>query len=214
MAVVSNPVVVMKRYEMKYIMSPEQTEYFKESVKDYMKIDKFGLTSIASLYYDTPNYRLIRTSVEKPPFKEKIRLRSYGIATDTSPVFLELKRKAYGIVYKRRVQSTIPLVKKFFSEDKKYKISLDYRIAYFQPDGDLRLTIDHNPRYRYDDLDLRVSMNGNSLLKDGYTILEVKVQQAVPLWLSDILTKGKIYKGSFSKYGEAYRQQLLRTRNL
>ena len=221
MAVVSNPVVVMKRYEMKYIMSPEQTEF----------------TSIASLYYDTPNYRLIRTSVEKPPFKEKIRLRSYGIATDTSPVFLELKRKAYGIVYKRRVQSTIPLVKKFFDGEgdicaggqinKEITTFRDYyqtlvpacmiiydRIAYFQPDGDLRLTIDHNPRYRYDDLDLRVSMNGNSLLKDGYTILEVKVQQAVPLWLSDILTKGKIYKGSFSKYGEAYRQQLLRTRNL
>lgn len=237
MAVVSNPVVVMKRYEMKYIMSPEQTAYFKESVKDYMKIDKFGLTSIASLYYDTPNYRLIRTSVEKPPFKEKIRLRSYGIATDSSPVFLELKRKAYGIVYKRRVQSTIPLVKEFFDGEgdicaggqinKEITTFRDYyqtlvpacmiiydRIAYFQPDGDLRLTIDHNPRYRYEDLDLRVSMDGNSLLKDGYTILEVKVQQAVPLWLSDILTKGKIYKGSFSKYGEAYRQQLLRTRNL
>ncbi len=237
MAVVSNPIVVMKRYEMKYIMSAEQTEYFKESVRDYMKIDKFGLTSIASLYYDTPNYRLIRTSVEKPPFKEKIRLRSYGIATDTSPVFLELKRKAYGIVYKRRVQSTIPLVKKFFDGEgdicaggqinKEITTFRDYyqtlvpacmiiydRVAYFQPDGDLRLTIDHNPRYRYEDLDLRVSMDGNSLLKDGYTILEVKVQQAVPLWLSDILTKGKIYKGSFSKYGEAYRQQLLRTRNL
>ena len=237
MAVVSNPIVVMKRYEMKYIMSAEQTEYFKESVRDYMKIDKFGLTSIASLYYDTPNYRLIRTSVEKPPFKEKIRLRSYGIATDTSPVFLELKRKAYGIVYKRRVQSTIPLVKKFFDGEgdicaggqinREITTFRDYyqtlvpacmiiydRVAYFQPDGDLRLTIDHNPRYRYEDLDLRVSMDGNSLLKDGYTILEVKVQQAVPLWLSDILTKGKIYKGSFSKYGEAYRQQLLRTRNL
>ena len=237
MAVVSNPIVVMKRYEMKYIMSAEQTEYFKESVRDYMKIDKFGLTSIASLYYDTPNYRLIRTSVEKPPFKEKIRLRSYGIATDTSPVFLELKRKAYGIVYKRRVQSTIPLVKKFFDGEgdicaggqinREITTFRDYyqtlvpacmiiydRVAYFQPDGDLRLTIDHNPRYRYEDLDLRVSMDSNSLLIDGYTILEVKVQQAVPLWLSDILTKGKIYKGSFSKYGEAYRQQLLRTRNL
>lgn len=237
MAAVSNPIVVMKRYEMKYIMSPEQTAYFKESVKDHMKIDKFGLTSIASLYYDTPNYRLIRTSIEKPAFKEKIRLRSYGIATDTSPVFLELKRKAYGIVYKRRVQSTIPLVKKFFDCEgdicaggqinKEITTFRDYyqtlvpacmiiydRIAYFQPDGDLRLTIDHNPRYRYEDLDLRVSMDGNSLLKDGYTILEVKVQQAVPLWLSSILTKGKIYKGSFSKYGEAYRQQLLRTRNL
>ena len=237
MSVVSNPIVVMKRYEMKYIMSPEQTEYFKESVKEHMKIDKFGLTSIASLYYDTPNYRLIRTSVDKPAFKEKIRLRSYGIATDSSPVFLELKRKAYGIVYKRRVQSTIPLVKKFFDCEgdicaggqinREITTFRDYyqtlvpacmiiydRIAYFQPDGDLRLTIDHNPRYRYEDLDLRVSMDGNSLLKDGYTILEVKVQQSIPLWLSSILTKGRIYKGSFSKYGEAYRQQLLRTRNL
>ena len=236
MPAVANPIVVMKRYEMKYILSPEQTEYFKTSVEGYMKIDKFGLTSIASLYYDTPNYRLIRTSVEKPPFKEKIRLRSYGIATDSSPVFLELKRKAYGIVYKRRVQSTIPLVKKFFAGEgdicaggqinREITTFRDYyqtlvpacmiiydRVAYFQPDGDLRLTIDHNPRYRYDDLDLRVSMNGQSLLKDGYTILEVKVQQAVPLWLSEILTKGRIYKGSFSKYGEAYRQQLLKVRS-
>ncbi len=235
MAAVANPIVVMKRYEMKYILSPEQTEYFKKSVEGHMKIDKFGLTSIASLYYDTPNYRLIRTSIEKPPFKEKIRLRSYGIATDSSPVFLELKRKAYGIVYKRRVQSTIPLVKKFFDCEgdicaggqinREITTFRDYyqtlvpacmiiydRVAYFEPDGDLRLTIDHNPRYRYDDLDLRISMDGNSLLKDGYTILEVKVQQAVPLWLSDILNKGKIYKGSFSKYGEAYRQQLLKTK--
>ncbi len=236
MAEATKPIVVMKRYEMKYIMSPEQTEYFKKSVEGHMKIDKYGLTSIASLYYDTPNYRLIRTSVEKPLFKEKIRLRSYGIATDTSPVFLELKRKAYGIVYKRRVQSTIPLVNKFFYGEgdicaggqinREITTFRDYyqtlvpacliiydRVAYFQPDGDLRLTIDHDPRYRYENLDLKTSMEGNSLLKDGYTILEVKVQQSVPLWLSDILTKGHIYKGSFSKYGEAYRQQLLKVKN-
>ena len=235
MAAVSNPVVVMKRYEMKYILSGSQTEYFKKAVEGHMKIDKFGLTSIASLYYDTPNYRLIRTSIEKPPFKEKIRLRSYGIATEQSPVFLELKRKAYGIVYKRRVQSTIPLVNKFFRGvgdicaggqiNREITTFRDYyenlapacliiydRIAYFQPDGDLRLTIDHNPRYRYDDLDLTTSMDGNSLLPQGSTILEVKVQQAVPLWLSEILTKGKIYKGSFSKYGEAYKQQLLKSK--
>lgn len=235
MAAVANPVVVMKRYEMKYLLNPEQTEYFKKSVEGHMKIDNFGLTSIASLYYDTPNYRLIRTSIEKPPFKEKIRLRSYGLATDSSPVFLELKRKAYGIVYKRRVRSTIPLVQKFFDCEgdicaggqinKEITTFRDYyeslvpacmiiydRIAYFEPGGDLRLTIDHNPRYRYDDLDLRVSMDGTSLLDEGWTILEVKVQQAVPLWLSAILTKGHIYKNSFSKYGEAYRQQLLKVR--
>ncbi len=225
------PIVVMKRYELKYIMSPEQTAFFKERIKGHMEIDRYGLCSIASLYYDTPNYRLIRTSIEKPPFKEKIRLRSYGIATESSPVYLELKRKAYGIVYKRRVQSTIPLVKKFFDGEgdicaggqinREITTFRDYyenlspacliiydRIAYFQPDGDLRLTIDHNPRYRSEQLDLTTSMDGISLLGEGYTILEIKVQQAIPLWLTDILSEGKIYKSSFSKYGAAYKQQL------
>ena len=233
MAVVENPIVVMKRYELKYILSPAQTDFFREKLEGHMQVDQFGLTSIASLYYDTPDYRLINASIEKPEFKDKIRLRSYGLATDSSPVFLELKRKAYGIVYKRRVQSTIPLVKKFFDGDgdicaggqinREITYFRDFyaglvpacliiydRTAYFQPDGDLRLTIDGDPRYRTDDLDLRVSMDGISLLPPGYSILEVKVQESVPLWLSAILDEGKIYKNSFSKYGEAYRQQMLK----
>lgn len=235
MAEAQKPIVVMQRYELKYILSPEQTEYFKERIKGHMEIDRYGLTSIASLYYDTPNYQLIRTSIEKPGFKEKIRLRSYGIATDESPVYLELKRKAYGIVYKRRVQSTIPLVKKFFDGEgdicaggqinREITTFRDYyedlapacliiydRTAYFQPDGDLRLTIDHDPRYRVDDLTLKSSMDGISLLPEGNTILEIKVQQAMPLWLTEILSEGKIYKNSFSKYGTAYKQQVLKTR--
>ena len=87
------------------------------------------------------------------------------------------------------------------------------RTAYEEPDGDLRLTIDHNPRYRVDELNLTTSMDGISLLPEGSTILEVKVQQAVPLWLSEILSKGKMYKGSFSKYGTAYKMQMAKTRN-
>lgn len=223
----------MKRYELKYLLSAEKTEYLKRKLEGHMKVDQFGLTSIASLYYDTPDYRLIRTSLEKPMFKEKIRLRSYGLATEESPVFLELKRKAYGIVYKRRVQSTIPLVEKFFAEDgdicaggqinreitsfrDSYRplvpacLIIYDRTAYYEPDGDLRLTIDSNPRYRTDGLTLTESMDGISLLPEGWTILEVKVQEAMPLWLAEALSKGEIYKGSFSKYGEAYRQQLLK----
>ena len=226
------PVVVMKRYELKYILSRQQTEYLKEQLRGHMVLDQYGRTSIASLYYDTPDYRLIRTSVEKPPFKEKIRLRSYGLATRSSPVFLELKRKAYGIVYKRRVQSTIPLVEKFFAGsgdvcapgqiNREITYFRNYydtlvpacliiydREAYFQPDGDLRITIDFNPRYRSDRLDLTVSMDGVSLLPEGSTILEIKVQQAEPLWLTGILDRGQIHKGSFSKYGAAYRQQMV-----
>ena len=231
MVIVKNPVAVMKRYELKYVITAEQEEYFRRRLEGHMQPDKFGLTSIASLYYDTPEYRLISASIEKPLFKEKCRLRSYGLATDDSPVFLELKRKAYGIVYKRRVQSTIPLVKKFFDGDgdicaggqinSEIRYFRDFygnlapscliiydRTAFFEPDGDLRLTIDGNPRYRTDDLDLRVSMEGISLLPPGCSVLEIKVQEAMPLWLTDILSDGKIYKTSFSKYGAAFKMQM------
>lgn len=230
----NNPIVVMKRFELKYILNREQTQLLLDGLKGHMQPDQFGKTSIASLYYDTADYRLIRQSIEKPLFKEKIRLRSYGLATEESPVFLELKRKARGIVYKRRVQSTIPLVKRFFDREgdicaggqinneitwfRDFYDSLVPscliiydRTAYFEPGGDLRLTIDENPRYRTRDLNLTSSMEGISLLPPGSSILEIKVQDAVPLWLASLLSEGKIYKSSFSKYGEAYRQQLLKT---
>ena len=227
-----NPIVVMKRYELKYLLSAEKAEFLRQRLEGHMEADQFGKTSIASLYYDTPDYRLIRASLEKPKFKEKIRLRSYGLATDSSPVFLELKRKAYGVVYKRRVKTTIPLVQKFFDREgdicaggqinSEITTFRDYyqtlvpscliiydRTAYFEPGGDLRLTIDDNPRFRTDRLTLTESMDGVSLLPPGGAILEIKVQDAMPLWLTHILSEGQIYKSSFSKYGEAYRQQLM-----
>ena len=229
--VVENPIAVMQRYEYKYILNSDQTEYLVESLKGHMQVDRFGLTTISSLYYDTPDRRLIRTSIENPDFKEKIRLRSYGPATRTSPVFLELKRKAFGIVYKRRVQSTIPLVERFFdregeicgggqinNEIRSFRDQYDNlepscmiiydRTAYYEPDGDLRLTIDGNPRYRVDRLALDEPSDGISFLPGGGSILEIKVQDAMPLWLAAILSAGRIYKSSFSKYGEAYRMQM------
>ena len=200
-----------------------------------MEVDEYGKTSIASLYYDTPNFRLIRNSIEKPEFKEKLRLRSYGLAKPGKPVFLELKRKAQGIVYKRRVVTNVEDVNRFLSGEsnifangqiaKEITYFRDYygslipscliiydRVAYFEPGGDLRLTIDYNPRYRLDNLNLDTSMEGISLLNEGEAILEIKVQEAMPLWLSNILSKDKIYKNSFSKYGEAYKQQILKSR--
>ena len=228
----SEPIIVMKRYELKYLLNRSQTEFLLSELKGHMLLDQYGRTSIASLYYDTPDYRLIRKSIEKPDFKEKIRLRSYGLATDTSPVFLELKRKAYDIVYKRRVQSTGPRVDDFLAGigkicaggqiNREITWFRDYygtllpscliiydREAYYEPDGDLRLTVDFAPRYRMDQLDLTSSMEGTLLRPEGDTILEIKVQESIPLWLSHILDRGGIKRGSFSKYGEAFRQQTL-----
>lgn len=226
-----NPITAMQRFEMKYILTPEQTAHLRRGLKGRMQPDQFGLTSIASLYYDTPDSRLIRASLEKPYFKEKIRLRSYGRATMDSPVYLELKRKAGDVVYKRRIRSTVPQVDQIFKGSigftaegqiaREIRSFMAYqqelipacliiydRTAYFEPGGSLRLTIDQNPRYRMDRLDLTAQLDGISLLPPGYTILEIKVQDALPLWLTAVLSSGKIYKSTFSKYGEAYKQQL------
>ena len=225
-------VTVMQRYELKYLLTAKQTEILRRRLEGRMEVDQYGKTSIASLYYDTPSYQLIRQSIEKPLYKEKIRLRSYGLATNESPVFLELKRKAFDVVYKRRVQTTVPEVEEFFSgggtigapgqinreittfRDQYGDLSpscliIYDRTAYFEPDGDLRLTIDEDPRYRTEDLTLTSSMDGVSLLGEGMTILEIKIKEAMPLWLCDILSEGKIAKSSFSKYGEAYCRQLV-----
>ncbi|MBQ1826582.1 MAG: polyphosphate polymerase domain-containing protein [Erysipelotrichaceae bacterium] len=227
-----DPIAVMKRYEFKYFLNPQQKEMLTSGMQGHMMEDQYGLTSIASLYYDTPDYRLVRASNEKPAYKEKIRLRSYGPANENSPVYLELKRKAHDIVYKRRVQTTIPQVSDFFERNgelcREGQISREItffrdfygdlqpscliiydRTAYFEPFGDLRLTIDDNPRYRMDDMSLSHLEEGNALLDEGISILEIKVQDALPLWLCRILSAGKIYKNSFSKYGEAYRRELI-----
>ncbi len=224
-------IVTMKRYELKYILTHEQFEFLQKELVGHMVLDEYGLTSIASIYYDTPDYRLIRTSIEKPPFKEKVRLRSYGLSKPGGKVFLELKRKAYKLVYKRRVVTTEESVNRFFNyegdvtADGQIAREITYfrnyyhqlvpailiiydRMAYYEPNGDLRITMDQNARYRTKDLNLVTSMDGELLLPPGYVILEIKVQQAMPLWLTDILSRGKIYKSSFSKVGEAYKKQM------
>ena len=224
-------IMTMNRIEMKFILNPEQVRYIQDVLVGFLEIDKYGMTTIASLYYDTPDYRLIRTSIEKPDFKEKIRLRSYGRAKEGSPVYLELKRKSEGIVYKRRASTSIAETERFFAGDGdiagdgQIAREISYfrsfygtlvpatmilydRVAYFQPHGDTRLTIDFNPRYRVDNLDLTAPTDGIPLLEEGYAIMEVKIQDAMPLWLSHILDQGHIYKGSFSKVGEAYKKQL------
>ena len=219
----------MQRVEFKYILSKEQLEHLKAALKEHMKVDKYGKTSIASIYFDTPSFILIRTSIEKPAFKEKIRIRSYGLAKKDDKVFLEVKRKVNGLVYKRRIPLLEEEVEPFFnkqnsgSKDGQIAKEIDYfkhfyqdlkpaimiiydRTAYEEINGDLRLTIDENPRYRLDNLDLHTSMDGISLLSEGIAILEIKVQEVMPLWLVSVLSKEKIYKSSFSKVGEAYKK--------
>lgn len=223
-------VLAMQRSEIKYILSKEQLEYFRSALIGHMEIDQYGKTSIESLYLDTPDMRLIRTSIEKPAYKEKIRIRSYGLANEESTVYLELKRKSCGLVYKRRIplkeyQTNLIYQDHRIMDNSQIAKEINYfivfykqlipafliiydRTAYFEPNTDLRLTIDENPRYRKDRLTLHSGLDGIPLLDDGGAILEIKVQEAMPLWLTEILSKGKIYKSSFSKVGTAYEKEM------
>lgn len=96
---------VFKRYEIKYFLTAHQMEALKLEMQPHMKADAYGQSQIMNIYFDTPNDLLIRHSLEKPVYKEKLRLRSYGVPENTSTVFLEIKKKYEGIVYKRRISA-------------------------------------------------------------------------------------------------------------
>lgn len=220
---------VFKRYELKYMLTLEQKEKVLKAIAPYMKLDKYGRTTIRNLYYDTDTYLLIRRSIEKPKYKEKLRVRSYSQATDDSTVFVELKKKYKHIVYKRRI--SLPYneslewlsgnrhTNKHTQISKEIDYFLDYygtlhptlflsyeREAYYSNDGsDFRVTFDDTVLCRQNDLSLESDVYGTSILEKGKVLMEIKCSGGIPLWMTEVLSREKIYKTSFSKYGTAYR---------
>ncbi len=222
---------VFKRYEIKYLITQEQKSALLEAMAPYMLPDRYGRSTIRNIYFDTDSYRLIRRSLEKPIYKEKLRLRSYCLAERDTPIFVELKKKYRSVVYKRRLslpQSAVmgafrsgdPLpVKSQIGEEIEYfrhyyeglspRVFLSYeREAFFSQKGDLRITFDSDILYRTYDLSLTSPPCGEPLLSEGQVLMEVKTGGAIPLWLCEVLTKHRIFKASFSKYGRAYTQML------
>ncbi|MFI3324935.1 MAG: polyphosphate polymerase domain-containing protein [Clostridia bacterium] len=219
-----------KRYELKYFMTKEQKEKLLELFKTYMVADKFGKSCIYNIYYDTPEFLLIRRSIEKPVYKEKLRARSYGMAKSDSTVFLELKKKYKSVVYKRRIELHQDDLNHYFeyhdNQDSQISKEIDYfksfyddiaprvflaydREAYFgKEDSDFRVTFDEDIIWRDTDLSLCSSKYGNNILNENTVLAEIKVAGAMPLWLTKFLSDNKIYKTSFSKYGNAYKQIL------
>lgn len=219
-----------KRYEMKYLLNEEKYKQLYERLQDKLKVDKFGETTICNIYFDTPDYRLIRTSLEKPVYKEKLRLRSYNTPSQDDTVFVEIKKKYKGIVYKRREKMTLeqannylyngsPAPKssqimneinwflKFYSSlEPKMYISYDRVAMYGIEDDQVRVTFDRNILWREEDLNLESGTWGTPILEKGQRLMEIKIPGAMPLWLSHILTELEIYPSSFSKYGKAYLQ--------
>ena len=228
---------VFKRYEKKYMLTIEQKEKILLAMKEYMELDKYGRTSIRNIYFDTDNYRLIRRSIDKPIYKEKLRIRSYGQASKDSRVFVELKKKYDGVVYKRRLD--LPCSQAFDWTSGKTPCPIDTQIsceieyffkyystlhpvafisyereAYYEKNGaSFRVTFDDTILFRTNDLSLTSDAYGDSLLEDGKVLMEIKCSGGIPLWLVKVLSEEKIYKTSFSKYGTGYMRCILPTIN-
>ena len=216
-----------KRIEKKYLLSEKQFESLFKRIGFHLRPDEYGRSTVMSLYLDTPDHRIIRNSMEAVDYKEKLRLRSYGTATSDSTVFLELKKKYGGVVYKRRaamklsqahsylhrqaqpfesqIMSEIDWAMRLYRWPKPAMLIACEREAWFDDEHpDLRLTFDRNIRYREIDLAFRRAYTGTPLLSKNTVLLEIKTAGAMPLWLADALDQEGILPCSFSKYGAAY----------
>ena len=218
-----------ERFEEKYLLNAAQYEAVMAGLRGRMQPDLFGRSMVSSLYYDTPDYHMIRTSLEKPDYKEKLRVRAYGIPTPESNVFVELKKKFDGIVYKRRVELPLPQAKLLLAGKKtepntQIKREIQYFLRFYQPEpsvflsyrrvaytgaeSGLRITFDDDIRFRTDALHLTAGIWGQELLQPGMTLMEVKAPGAMPVWLCELLNRNGIYPTSFSKYGVCYRDYI------
>jgi hypothetical protein len=218
--------LTFKRYEIKYLLTDEQRQRLAILMGRYMVPDEWGPSTVCNVYCDTPSRLLVRRSAEHPDYKEKVRIRSYGVQSPDASVFVELKKKYDGVVYKRRILADATRANALLSgaaepadqiereiafAAKRYEglvpacyITYD-RCAFFAADDrGFRVTFDRNIRWREDRLSLSEDTDGEQLLEPGTSLMEVKCAGAMPLWLVGALTAMRLFKTSFSKYGTAW----------
>lgn len=223
--------MVFRRRELKYLMTRWQREQILLAMEPYMSIDSFGHSEIRNLYYDTPDFRLIRTSLEHPIYKEKLRLRTYGQADTSTPAYLELKKKYMGVVYKRRIslpypealcclsgQAPLPdsqigreiaaTLDRYGSPQPRVFLRYEREAFYDRGGSDFRVTFDEDIRWRTENLTLTGDCSGAALLPPDWVLMELKVSQSLPMWMVRKLSELSISKTTFSKYGSAYTQLL------
>ena len=216
-----------QRIEEKYILTKEQKDRFINIVKEHLKDDEYGPSTVCNIYYDNENNDLIRSSLDKPVYKEKVRLRSYNVPNKNTTTFLEIKKKYDGIVYKRRITEKLGNIENHLTScgelscNKQILNEIDYcfdyyklspalflaydRVAYYDRDNqDFRITFDTNIVARDYDLELEKGVYGKKYCDENTYIMEVKCAGGLPFWFIDALEKIKAYPASFSKYGKVY----------
>ncbi len=229
---------VFERRETKYLLSQQSYTAIRALLKDKMKIDQYGQTTILSLYFDTDKFYFVNQSLNHIPYKEKFRVRSYGTPSPDQPVFLEMKKKINGVVYKRRlgvpydslgsvlknhvatldsrqlsddeiqIKHELQWVMDRYNLEPKVLISGERLALYNEADPDFRVTFDTNIRFRSSDLSFAHGDYGTMIHPGFAVIMEVKSTGAYPFWFATIISQLHLVKGRFSKYGYVYEHDL------
>lgn len=218
---------VFNRYEYKYVLDQYQFKNIQKHIMLYMDEDAYNSINkgykIYNLYVDTIDNNMIRTSLAKPKYKQKLRLRSYNKFENSNDIiFIEIKKKVNGLVNKRRSKITyfdavnfiktgrIPEIKEYMNvqvlreleyilmmDSYEIKTEISYsRSAYFNKnDRDLRISFDSN---------INSTRHENIYFEDNQYLMEIKAESSMPFWLSTYLSKNKIKSSSFSKYGRDF----------
>ena len=225
--------LTFKRYEKKYLLSAETHARLRERLDSMIEPDLYFASTVCSVYYDDDSYKLIRRSIDGPVYKEKLRLRSYNVPGPDDAVFVELKKKYKGIVYKRRVSMTAAQAESYLAgeapapEDSQMIREIDWFMKLYEPqprafiacdrtayvaksDPELRITFDKDIRWRRDELRLTAGSHGEPLTQPGMVLMEVKLPGVAPLWLARMFSELGIVPTGFSKYGVAYKENLIK----
>lgn len=222
---------VFKRYEKKYLLTQAQYDRLACVLRTHMVRDRFAESTISNIYYDTPDFLLIRRSLEKPCYKEKLRLRTYRVPDGDTEAFVEIKKKYDHVVYKRRIGMTYHEAQTYLDgaaapTEEQISREIDWFLKFYgnlrpamcicydrlalvdRKQPDLRVTFDTNIRWRCDNLDLAAGPYGTQLLPPGTCLMEIKIPGTMPVWLAHALSETGIFATRYSKYGMAYQRMM------
>ena len=216
------------RLETKYMLSLDQAVWLTRQLHARgFQCMTFGSPKIQSLYYDTEDFLLIRQSLARPVYKEKLRLRVYGEPGCQSAGFAEIKKKYNHMVYKRRVSVALADAPDLLDPDTPSRLpdqiglEIDWMVqryhliprvliaydreAWINPeDPGVRITFDRNLSFRAHTLDLSSTVSNTALTLPDQRLMEIKIPGVYPLWLIHLLEDVSARRCHYSKYGDAY----------
>jgi len=189
-----------------------------------------GSYPIWSRYYDTYDLRCYWEKIDGIKFRRKLRIRHYGppgtLSADT-PVWVEIKQRVNRVTQKRRArlgygqavvlcaghdidgcepadETVVDEVQRLVGEwDLRPSTAIGYTRDAFvgrEEDAGLRVTFDARIRARDRDLDLSVDGENRFVVHPDLTVLEVKVNERVPYWLTELIARNNLQLVRMSKY--------------